>query len=431
MTSSPKDVAAAYTALGLQPPTGAPQAGQYFGARPVPGGVVQEWDIPGEELQRLRILWPSLGCGDADAVRAAAAAGLAVEQVLRVGEQSSRPVLYRHTATGTLSGKPTWSQLATVLGGRVPYWPVRLRIHSAIQRWRPGADPAIVAAVPSIDVAAAGSLAAVLAEGSPARRVVQHLLTDAMARAAAETRTEITLLSRGAWADLLDIAAHPLDVPVPARLPEDVCAAGWGEVMNRTDDLADAVVNAARWHPVQLPYAVIDDIDPASTASAQWVAQLEPVSREHQPAKFEMLRADSTHEEVAHLIDPHTGVPVIRYRTGRLRYAAPASLPVSSPLAEVVFDHQQVWIRVADGALYPAPRCGEAYGPLGYGADSSRSLELAVLLARLLDDIAAGPATSGSDRPPSPGLLRLTSTSWPDATVIGRADLETARTASS
>ncbi|WP_405135522.1 hypothetical protein [Nocardia sp. NBC_01388] len=418
----PDEFAAACAALGIETTSESRQV-HYHRARAVSGAVVQDWDVADTTL---RLLWPVPGAEVS--IQEVAALTFAVDHVVSVDSTEFDPQLRLFTATGDPAGAPTWAQLATVIG-RIPYWPTRLRVFEVIRHWRPGAVAATVAPIPAVDLAPAGRLAAILPAGSPARRVVDRVMVEALASAAADTRDEVNRLSAETWARVLDIAAIPLDISGEA-LPESVAWQGWCDIMERADDLSASLVREAGWvwTTAWRPFEAIDDIDPDSVTGAAWAEQLVPVRRECQPAKFEMVRdPDPTNEETEHLVDPYTGVPAIRYHSRRLRYAAPASLPTDSPLTEVVLDHQQIWIRDGNGVLYPAPRVGPVWGLLGYGHKGGRAHTLAVLLDRLLTDIGApGASPSDTTEAASAGLLTVTETTWPDRTVISRAKLETA-----
>ena len=102
--------------------------------------------------------------------------------------------------------------------------------------------------------------------------------------------------------------------------------------------------------------------------------------------------------------------------------AVPQRLPATSPLAAVVLE-QPIWIRTADGNLYPAPR-DATYG-LNWGYPGGGPGALALLIHRLLDDITAQAAEVPSGAPH--GLEELTERKWPRGTVLTREQLETAR----
>ena len=122
------------------------------------------------------------------------------------------------------------------------------------------------------------------------------------------------------------------------------------------------------------------------------------------------------------LIDPETDALVVRKPDGGLLATIPQSVPNFAPLAEVVFD-QPIWVRTADGTLYPAPK--DSYWGLNYGYSGSGSGSLALLIYRLLDGINAPGADNATGAPA--GLEELTQTDWPRATVFTRAQLEAAR----
>jgi len=105
--------------------------------------------------------------------------------------------------------------------------------------------------------------------------------------------------------------------------------------------------------------------------------------------------------------------------------ASPQRLPTSSPLAAVTFSGEAVWIRTDNDQLWLAPRMlGEGIS-WGYGGSGPHTL--AVLLARMLDDIAAPAVISDRGVPPA-GLHELTrSAPMDETTTFTRSQLERAR----
>lgn len=124
------------------------------------------------------------------------------------------------------------------------------------------------------------------------------------------------------------------------------------------------------------------------------------------------------------LTDPETDVPAVRATDGTLSAATPQRLPARTPLAELILDYDaMIWVRTADGVLYPAPR--DSYYGLNWGYDGSGPGTLALLIEALLDDITAkAPADINGA---ADGLQRLTRTKLPRGTVLSRRDLEAAR----
>ncbi|MGH3172127.1 MAG: hypothetical protein ACRDN0_40510, partial [Trebonia sp.] len=131
---------------------------------------------------------------------------------------------------------------------------------------------------------------------------------------------------------------------------------------------------------------------------------------------------DPRQEAAEILTDPETDAPVIRKEGGTLLAAAPHRLPTTSPLMELILDYP-IWIRTEDGTLYLAPQ--HHYFGIGWGYGGSGPGSLALLIDRLLDDIAAPAADDINGA--APGLEELTQVKWPQGTVLTRADLEEAR----
>ncbi|MGH3601891.1 MAG: hypothetical protein ACRDQH_16705, partial [Pseudonocardiaceae bacterium] len=118
-----------------------------------------------------------------------------------------------------------------------------------------------------------------------------------------------------------------------------------------------------------------------------------------------------------------TGALVVREPDGRLLATIPQSVPNFGPLAKVIFD-RPIWVRTADGRLYPAPK--DSYWGLNYGyLGGCGPGSFALLIHRLLADINAPGADNATGAPA--GLEELTQVDWPRGTVFTRAQLEAAR----
>ncbi len=122
------------------------------------------------------------------------------------------------------------------------------------------------------------------------------------------------------------------------------------------------------------------------------------------------------------VVDPRADAPAVLVDDGTAVGAVPQRLPATSALAEVILD-KPIWIRTADGNLYPAPM-HPAYG-LSWGYPGGGPSALALLIHRLLDDITAPPVEYPGDAPG--GLDELTERPWPCGTVLPRPLLEAAR----
>jgi Helix-turn-helix domain len=101
--------------------------------------------------------------------------------------------------------------------------------------------------------------------------------------------------------------------------------------------------------------------------------------------------------------DGGVGERVVHSDNGEAATAVPQRLPATSPLAEVILD-KPIWIRTADGNLYPAPM-DPSYG-LNWGYGGGGPGALALLIHRLLDDVTAQAAEHPGDAPA--GLDQLT-----------------------
>ncbi|TLG01778.1 hypothetical protein FEK35_23245 [Nocardia cyriacigeorgica] len=408
-------------------PTPEPGAVHYMNlsTRRIAGALTQDWSV-GSGV-RVRVVWPI--AGTMVNKPHPAERGQPVRQVLRVGNwapSSPLPTLQRLNVEGHPDGAVSWSDLARILGGKVPYWPTRLRIPDVMVAWDPESGPhAPVAAHPRIDLAPIAGLAAVLATEPAACRVLHHLIHTAMHRASRDAAAEAKRLARPPAAEVLEVAVPALDVPGPPPLSDGESIAGWAEIMRRTDNLAHAAVRAACDYDVPRPYEQITDLD-ASDVTAQWARQLVPVHP--LPAAFTAITPQTNYDPVDHLVDPATGIPVIRHTSGGMRIGVPHQLPKHAPLAAIVFDQHEIWIRTDDNSLYPAPRAVWHY--YGYGPSSDCKMT-AVLIEHLLDDISTSAVTLTSRTAPTPsqGLVELLSQQWPDGSTITRAELDNARTA--
>lgn len=321
-----------------------------------------------------------------------------------------------------------WAKLSRVIGQPLPYWPYMLRIPELLHAWQPGAPSVLAAAIPELDTTPLLRLAACLQDESPAQRVLVHLARIAQHRSTSTVEHDIEMLN-----DILDaprntapnttiVAASPMPVPEADRddLDEGLRRAGWLDILARTDTLAvQCVEEALKWDGGNpFPYSQSEDIDPShSQQAAEWAQRLIPSPR---TAAFRILDPDSSAVET--LADPATDAPVIRREGGKLKAAVPQRLPATSPLSEVILD-DPIWVRVADGTLYLAPK--HSYYGLSWGYGGSGPGTLALLIDRLLANVNAAPADGINGA--ADGLEQLTQTDWPNGTILTRAQLEAAR----
>ncbi|WP_405183653.1 hypothetical protein [Nocardia sp. NBC_01377] len=325
-----------------------------------------------------------------------------------------------------------WADLALVLGGRAPYWPVELRQRAAILRWQPGDAPTPIAELAvRPDPALLSNLAAILPPGSSGHTVAIAAVAAARHRASDEAARAVARITDNpdieAWTEV-PVTAVP--VPQPTTPPEVVRRDGWLSIAGHTSDIAHRVMAAvvACGPTRDLPYSSAEFLDPTEPFADEWAARLRP---SHRCAGFEVLytRAIYTRpgsepppEITEHLIDPITDTPAIRLSSGQLVAASAHRLPVTSPLAELVLGYP-LWIRLADGTVHLAPHRDTHM--ISWGFESAVTNALALLVSRLLDDITA-PAVDQWDGG-GPGLEQLLSMDWPIGTVLDRAELEKAR----
>ncbi|MDQ1536135.1 MAG: hypothetical protein QOE58_528 [Actinomycetota bacterium] len=321
-----------------------------------------------------------------------------------------------------------WTDLATVLGTPVPYWPNRLRDTEALRTWEPpgntatpDAEPPLIAAIPDIDTAALLQLAATYTPEDPAHQVLTTLAHAAAHQAMITARDHIAHANKTAdrHGHTLLIAAHPM--PVHEADLDDIDAIirrlGWLDVLSRRDNLAGRCVReASRWdNGRDFPFGNPEQVLGETPAAREWLTDLKPTAR---TAAFELLPEPAGD----YLTDPRTGAPAVRDTTGVVHATMPRWLPATTPLAEIILD-RPIWIRTADDTIWPAPQ-HPSYG-LSWGYPGTGPGTLALLLHRLLDDIN-NPAPDAATGAP-PGLERLTATKMPRGTVLTRQQLQAAR----
>jgi len=323
-----------------------------------------------------------------------------------------------------------WRDLARVLGQPAPYWPRPLLIEKLITAWQPGAAAVTYPAISGVDAESLLRLAATYPVDAPAFQALLHLVIRAQHRSTESALMCLDILqeclTRKIHPELpgestTTVAAVPLPVPDEASWPQPadaVLRAGWMDILNRTDQLAaDCVREAVSWDGGKLfPHASVEEVDPTSEYGAEWFARLEPVTE--RKAVYQCL-GDGTEDA---FVDPECDAPVVRTSDGTVLVAVPQRLPTTAPLAEIVLD-RPIWIRTADGTLYPAPR-NEYFG-LNWGYGGSGPAALAVLIHRLLQDITAQGPDQINHAPD--GLIELAELKWPQGTVLSRAVLEAAR----
>jgi len=318
----------------------------------------------------------------------------------------------------------TWDELAEALGQPLPYWPIPLQQRELIDAWQPGRPTVQALAVePEMDLNVLLRLAALYDSDHPTAQVLTRLFRT-VTRRESETAAQMISSAESMTPDnAIVIGARPIPVPPahPQDLAETVRRAGWLEILGRADLLADACVEQlVRWDGGRdCPFGTSVELVPGDPISDEVIARLEPVAR---TAAFRLLDAPPDAEA---LMDPATDAPAARVTTKdgtRVRLAVGQWLPTTTPLAEVVLD-DPIWVRTADGTVYPAPqdpRWGISWGYFGNGPGT-----LALLAHRLLNDVTARAADDASGAPE--GLQRLFAIDLPNGTILTRAQLEAAR----
>ena len=318
---------------------------------------------------------------------------------------------------------PTWIELASVLGQPLPWWPLSLRDKRLLLDWKPSTDSVTAMAVPALDTGALLMMASTYPETHPASRVLVNLARLAHAQAATSSEQLVEMVEEANLPDgVLRIAARPLSVPEADLNDLDPTQrrAGWLDLLARSDDLAHRCVReVTNWDAgADLPYSNPQHIEGIeSTWALKWTERLIPTQR---TAAFELLAPAGEPGDA--LVDPDTDAPVWRSSDDDYTAAMPQRLPATAPLAELILDGP-VWIRTADGKIYPAPR--DSYYGISWGYGGSGPGSLALLVNALLDDINAQAPAEINGAPE--GLEALLSRKLPDRTVLTRAQLEAAR----
>jgi hypothetical protein len=221
----------------------------------------------------------------------------------------------------------------------------------------------------------------------------------------------------------LTVAAEGLPVPQVDMedLPALIRRIAWREVLHRDDVLAEQCVSVVReWnggedtsHPHTIKIT-------RTAAGQEFISRLQPTPR---CAMFIILDPD---HKATPMVDPLTDSPVAvpTNEDEHILASAPNRLPTTSPLAELILEHP-IWIRTADGTLYPAPY--HSYYGLSWGYGGTGPATLATLIWALLNDITAYGADPTETHHTPDGLFKLVRHKWPDGTVLTRDQLEAAR----
>ena len=319
----------------------------------------------------------------------------------------------------------SWTDLARVLGRPMPYWPLALRDPELIATWYTVVAPA----QPNLDSAPLLRMAAMFDPDHATHRTLINLVRVDQDRATRFTVHDLEMTAEAIQRsdtpteEVLAYAATPMVVgPADAddsEVDELTRRIGWLELLDREDVLSKACIGQAMaWDGGEhFPFSSTIEIDPGSAHGREWIARLRPT-----PARTaQFVRLDLRDDDEA-LVDPLTDAPVVRQSGGRVRTVSPLRLPSTSRFAEVVLAHP-VWVRTADGALYPAPT--HRGDELDWRRHGHGPRVLAVLLDRLLTDITTEPADTSIGA--APGLCELAELPWPPGTVLDRDIIEAAR----
>ncbi|MFF5765777.1 hypothetical protein ACFY8F_24935 [Streptomyces tanashiensis] len=331
---------------------------------------------------------------------------------------------------------PSWSELASHVGGPVPWWPSALRRRANLTGWTPGDAPVPVdmATYPSWEPLY--ELARQEPEGSPVRRAcftIGHRIRTSAAEHASWEMENLRTWSTGPG-DSMEYPAVPAVADLgPGELATDaVVGAGLAELCGRTDDLAvECLEHVSAWSSEDLPYGGTFQVTrtDVTRVAAEWINRLRAVP----PTALHRVWEES-YDTVGTFVDPVTGSPVVAVK-GKFAFRsvreityiglAPKRLPEGTVLKEVILD-DPIWVRTDDGVLYPAPVM-DAPG-LSWGYDGSGPHTLAQCVGRLLDDGGAHAVTYGDVRKDEPGLGECFRIKHKRGTRLTRRDLVRART---
>lgn len=400
------------------------KAATFLGAVDAPHAVAQRWNTAVGEL---RLVWPL-----ADATRRPNMRDL-VQELAPRGDGAVVLVLASFfqgpELKAALPGLPErtyelrWRHLPRVLGTAVPYWPSRLRDRQLLRDWRPDNPSVTAMAVSDLDTTPLLRMASTFNEEHPSSRTLVNLARLVHKQAAGTAAMDLELLrdTPGMDASQVVVAAEPMDVPDAELSDVDPTQRreGWLRLLERSDALAARCVAIANaWNAgADLPFGNPEQINPPGSVWAQeWIQRLVPTKR---TAAFELLDRD---RECQTLTDPKTDTPAIREHDGTVRLAVPQRLFATTPLAELILD-EPIWVRTADGTLYPAPK--DSYYGISWGYGGSGPGSLALLVHALLNDINAF-APGGISGAPE-GLDELFERPLRHGTVLTRKQLEAAR----
>lgn len=337
-----------------------------------------------------------------------------------------------------------WRYYTRAIGQPAPYWPKDVAFENLIAVWRPGHPPVTTMPVLSLDMSPLLEMSALYPPDSSTHRVLMYyylrVLHDAgtLSRWVAEAATDPHYEAFNedhpqAFTDRLVLAAAAIDAQRPKELDDlgdTAIRAVFAEISDRHDTLAVRVIECIHMFGAQhhLPFAEIDRYRVGEVAMLdEWLKQLDEVPMHVPDPRFGHFAPKYYPRVQRRLVDRATGAPVVElvdFHGAVEEYvtALPRRLPAITPLAELIIDNggHSLWVRTADGTLYPAP--GGRYG-VAWGYSGSI---IGPLIERLLDNVNAEPIDS-PERPKHNGLTKLTKSDVPNGTVFTRAELEAAR----
>ena len=338
--------------------------------------------------------------------------------------------------------EPTWHDLADLLGSPVPWFHFALRDENTITDWKPGDPPAIVPAQDAgLRTGPLLELAADEPDGSPAAAVCLWLFRNLRRLDAAAAERDISAIRAAAEDPDSDcayvrIAAVPAPVARPAddALGEMTRRAGWAQITERRDVLAESVAQVVlQWDGgSSWPAADVAEFDPVSSpAAAEWTERLRPAPVGQPPTVLErrLLANVRSIDQGVLLYDDASGCSAVR-RTdhlGKVTVFASVAQRISTvaPLSAVTLGVHTVWVHTEDGGIWIAPEL-PGHG-LSWGYSGGGPVALAELLGNLLDDITS-PAVSRKTEPDDGLFSLVVNTPKDSVTTYTRAQLLAART---
>ena len=299
----------------------------------------------------------------------------------------------------------SWTGLARILGQPMPYWPLALRDPDLIAAWEPGAATVTAPARPDLDNIPLLRMAAMFDPGHPTHRTLINLVRVDQDRNTRftlqdlEITAEATQRAKLPAEQILFLAARPLVVGDTDADPDELDPLtrriGWLELLQREDILSKACIEQAMvWdNGRHFPFSSTIEINPDSPPGREWITRLEPAPvRTAQFVRLDLRDVDEA------FIDPLTDAPVVRRVDGRVRTVFPFRLPATSAFAEIILD-RPIWIRTADGSLYPAPT--HRGHDLDWGHHRNGPRVLAVLLSVSSPTSPPNPPTQPPARRPA------------------------------